>query len=665
MKLTPAFPPSGTSLEPSVAMQSISRLPRSAQALSGALALIPGMEAPGSEKLLSGFRAVLVEQGPTAAFQSLVRQSAALQAVVKTPVGRGALAAVVVGAAVGWTAGSNAQKAQALATALKAIADQHLPADQTARQVGQVLREAMFGRQRVATPTKGDTSTAWSTPTHPDTLAEARVKLVRAKKALGESQEILRQSPRDPDPDLRKIIQAQTAVVAQLQAEVNTLERAQAPAGGAQTTRPRQEVPVVPPLPVVSNRTHPVVPVEKLPQGKPPPKTNPLIDTKSRITRPPSPTIPSEFDRSEVGKQKVLVRAGEETRRERVDRYQKGGPRKDALDGLTGNLRKQVEADIDAIDRGRLPPGGATGGREADTTASSADDAKPTRATRRSKTDRLRSISRKILKDRFDGKNVSARFISTVQRAGDHSTTVAAPANDSDLLTSGSPATVGDVKKLLGGLNNSIISIKKLRLRLVVVTVESKGFRAIHFTLRTSSKGIDEITVGEISTSGSRTPQRNVATNEVMPELDSRQPLVGALLALKICQYAEQNNISGVSALAAVGPANSESGDLAIQGARVWPTIGLDGPIGEVNVMRVQKFLRNNPAVAEKVGLRSVTGKTRVLDLVADSTGKLVPEAMEFWRTSPNSYDGRFNLSDKSSRSYLTYQNALEDYGLK
>ncbi len=643
-------------------MELISKLPAATQSTSGSLAFVPFESPVGSGNLLSGFRAIAQKQGPVAAVQWLVESSGPLKALIKTPAGRAALATAAVGFTVGWVARSNAQKAQALAVGLKSIADQNLPADQIARQVGQMLQYVMLGDSRTKPP-QTNTNPDWPTSTQPDTLAEARVKLVRAKQRLTESKELLRQSPRDPD--LRKIIQAQTAVVAQLQAKVNTLESAQAPAGGAQTTRPRQEVPLVPPLPTVSNRTHPVVPVEKLPQGKPSPKTNPLIDTKSRITRPPSPTIPSEFDRSEVGKQKVLDRAGEATRRERVDRYQKGGPRKDALDGLTGNLRKQVEAGIDAIDRGRLPPGGATGGRKAEATASSADDAKPTRATRRSKTERLRSISRKILKDRFDGKNVSARFISTVQRAGDHSTTVAAPANDSDLLTSGSPATVGDVKKLLGGLNNSIISIKKLRLRLVVVTVESKGFRAIHFTLRTSSKGIDEITVGEISTSGSRKPQRNVATNEVMPELDSRQPLVGALLALKICQYAEQNNISGVSALAAVGPANSESGDLATQGARVWPTIGLDGPIGEVNVMRVQKFLRNNPAVAEKVGLRSVTGKTRVLDLVADSTGKLVPEAMEFWRTSPNSYDGRFNLSDKSSRSYLTYQRALEDYGLK
>ena len=644
-------------------MQSISQLSRSTQALSGALALVPGVETPGSAKLLSDFRVVLQKQGPTAAVQWLVRQSVALQAVIRTPAGRAALVAVVTGATVGWTVGSNARKAQALAAGLKAIADQNLPADQTARQVGQMLREAVFGRQRVAAPSKGNTNTDWPASAQPVSLEQLRLRLTQARQRLAESKEILRQSPRDPD--LPKIVKAQTALVAQLQAKVNLLARAPAAAGGPQATRPLQRVPVVPPIPTVSSRARRVVPVEKLPVRKPLPTTDPSIDKERPITQPATPKIPPGFDQSESGKQKALDSAGEMTRRQRVDRYQKGATRKDALDGLTGNLRRQVEADIDKVDRTKLPPGGATGGRSAETAARSSDDAKPTRATRRSKAERLRGIGRKILKERFDGKNVSARFISTIQRAGDHSTTAATPAKDSDLLTSGSPATVGDVKKMLGGLNNSIISIKRLPMGLVVVTVESKGFRAISLVMRTSSKGIDEITVDEISTGGSRAPQRNAATNQVMPDLDTRQPLVGALLGLKILQYAEHNNVSTVSALAAVGPANSESGDLATQGARVWPTIGLDGPIGEVNVVRVQKFLRNHPTVAEKVGLRSVTGKTRVLDLVADSAGNLVPEAMEFWRTSPNSYDGRVNFLNKSSRSYRVYQRALEDYGLK
>jgi hypothetical protein len=663
MKFSPASSSLGSSVVPTVSMESISKLPDATQPTSGALAFVPFGGVAGSETLLHGFRAVARKQGPVAGIQWLVQNSGPLKALIKTPAGRASLAAATLGAIVGWTVGSNAQKAQALAVGLKAISDQNLPADQTARQVGQMLQEAMFGRQRIAAPPKGNTNTNWPASTQPVTLEQLRIKLGQAKQRLTESKELSRQSPRDPD--LPKIIQAQTAVVAQLQAKVNALERAQAPVRGSGATRPRQKVPVVPPIPTVPERTSPVVPVEKLPRGKPPPKTNPLIDTKRRITRPPSPEIPPEFDPSEIGKQKVLDRAGEVTRRQRADRYQRGGNREDALDGLTGNLRGQVEADIDKIDNAKLPPGGATGGRKTETTAGAADDAKPVRVTRRSKAERLRGMGRKILKERFDGKNVSARFISTVQRAGDHATTAATPARDNDLLTSGSPATVGDVKKMLGGLNNSIISIKKLPMGLVVVTVESKGFRAISLMLRTSSKGIDEITVGEISTGGSRTPERNAATNEVMPNLDTRQPLVGALLALKICEYAEQNSISSVLALAAVGPANSENGDLATQGARVWPTVGLDGPIGEVNVVRIQKFLRNHPEVAEKSGLRSVTGRTRVLDLVADPTGKLIPEAMEFWRASPNSYDGRVDLSNQSSRSYLIYRRALEDYGLK
>jgi hypothetical protein len=436
----------------------------------------------------------------------------------------------------------------------------------------------------------------------------------------------------------------------------------------SKTTTPHQKtIPQVQPKQAtrkVNSTPQPVPRVPVLPSVDP--ARN--VPTVSPIPGPPElPDFPKEFDYTPSALVKLLRKAGSRMLQQRVDDYlNRRTTRAEATEGLQGKTKERMNRWLDAIDRSRLPPGGARGGRSSTVSATgSTENSNATRAARRTKSERQRAIGQRILKARFDGKNVSARFISTIQRAGDHSTTAATPAKDSDRLTSGSPATVGDVKKMLGGLNNSIISIKKLPMGLVVVTAESKGFRAISVMLRTSSKGIDEITVGEISTGGSRTPQRNAATNEVMPNLDTRQPLVGALLALKICQYAEQNNISGVLALAAVGPANSESGDLATQGARVWPTVGLDGPIGEVNVMRVQKFLRNNPAVAEKAGLRSVTGKTRVLDLVADPTGKLIPEAMEFWRTSPNSYDGRVDLSNKSSRSYLIYQRALEDYGLK
>ena len=71
----------------------------------GALAFVPFEPQAGSEKLLSGFRAVAQKQGPMAAVEWLTKNSGALQSLVKTPTGRAALATAAVGFSVGWVAG--------------------------------------------------------------------------------------------------------------------------------------------------------------------------------------------------------------------------------------------------------------------------------------------------------------------------------------------------------------------------------------------------------------------------------------------------------------------------------------------------------------------------------------------------------------------------------
>jgi hypothetical protein len=282
---------------------------------------------------------------------------------------------------------------------------------------------------------------------------------------------------------------------------------------------------------------------------------------------------------------------------------------------------------------------------------------------RRSKTERLSDISQKVLEERFDGTNVNVRFMERTKRRREFPE-VATPAQDSDRLTEDCPTTVGEVKGLLGGLNNSVISIRNQSSLYTDVQVESLGFRDIRLRLYTAQKGIISIEVLALHASGSR-ELAGTGTDNPLPDLDRRQPLVGTLLALKIFKYAELHDMNEIFGRAAFAPASSVSGEIAYQGARIWPTIGFNGRIGSTNVARVQHFINTNPDVATRVGLSVVTGNTRVLDFLADSDGNLVSESIKFWRSSPSEFLGRLDFFDKSSKSYLVYQRALADFGLK
>jgi Protein kinase domain len=300
----------------------------------GALAFVPFEPPAGSEKLLSGFRAVAQKQGPMAAVQWLTKNSGALQPLVKTPMGRAALAGATLGFSAGWAAAANAPKVQALTTALQAVADQRLPADQTARQVGQVLQAALAGGQD-ATPTQGKRSQtngpfSGSASKQPDSLAQAQAKLVGAKRVLAESQAVLKQNPLNPGQ--REIVQAKQADAATLQGRVNVLTRAQ----GASAKLPGAG----------SGKT----------AGPP------------RIEKPPSPSLPKEVDHSREGFQKALTSAGHVMIEQRLNAYRSGRiTRAEAKKGLSGDELQRTNAQLDAIDRSRLPPGGVTGGRKSTT----------------------------------------------------------------------------------------------------------------------------------------------------------------------------------------------------------------------------------------------------------------------------------------------------------
>jgi hypothetical protein len=208
------------------AVSAIARLPRTTQSLPvGALAFVPFEQPAVSERLLSGFAAVAKKQGPIAAVQWLAKHSGSLAALVKTPVGRAALASAVLGFTAGWEAASKASRVQALATALKAVSDQRLPADQTAQQVGQVLQATLAGDKTTKQTQRNGAGADWPVARQPDSLAQAQTKLARAKRVLAESQAVLKQNPLNPGQ--REIVQARQASVAKLQGQVEALKRAE------------------------------------------------------------------------------------------------------------------------------------------------------------------------------------------------------------------------------------------------------------------------------------------------------------------------------------------------------------------------------------------------------------------------------------------------------
>jgi hypothetical protein len=251
----PALPVLPTAAEPRALLKPIAPRPDLLRSTPGALTFVPPSDPVAAKQQLQGFRVVAQKQGPVAAVESLAKNSGLVQSLIKTPAGRAALAAAVLGFTAGWAAGSNASKFQALATALKAVADQHLSAKQTAQQVGQVLVAAL-SPSKVAPPSSGreeGNKKDWQVSPKPTSLAQLESSLTKAKLALKEDQAILEQNPADPGQ--RELVQARQNSVTKLQGQVNAV-RAQVSAGRSEVTpqsitQPKP-VPKVPPLPSVS-----------------------------------------------------------------------------------------------------------------------------------------------------------------------------------------------------------------------------------------------------------------------------------------------------------------------------------------------------------------------------------------------------------------------------
>lgn len=279
-----------------------------------------------------------------------------------------------------------------------------------------------------------------------------------------------------------------------------------------------------------------------------------------------------------------------------------------------------------------------------------------TKAPRRSREQRILDISDRVQKDRFNGKNITVQFTEDIPKDVGYDTVVT-PAKDSDRLMNNSPVTIGDVKQMLGGLSNSSITIERLGDKpSFQITIKSDGFSRIALSLKLSQKGITGITIGEIS------------TTKPAPQRDATKPralLLGAILGLKIVQFAESKKIDKVEALAIVTKERPGSPYISYQGAQFWLNAGLDGPIGLKGASKIREFIRTLPEGKSWVDPKSVTENTRILDLLTDAKGNLVPEYVKYWRESAFSYQGSIDLKNKKSKSYLLYQHALKESGLK
>jgi hypothetical protein len=658
--------------------------PQPAQPTSKSLALVPPGQPAGTDKLLQGFRAVAQKQGRPAAVQWLTKNSKSLQGLLRTPVGRTALAVVALGFTAGGTAGPNKLKVQALATALEAISDQQLTPEQTAEQVGLVLKSAL-SNEKTATPASGTRGTAEWPASPPDTLAQAQAKLAKAKVVLKESQNILAQNPNNPGQ--QEIVSARQASVVQLQKKVKAL----------------------------------------------------TTSSSTGNNKPDPPKIPKGNDPGAAGLARFLRRTGNVVLEQRINDYRNGRiTREQATQGLQGDNLTHMLAALDGIDRSRLPPGGARSsdgsgasystaqvkemwrqinaaeggvnalseaevrqlkgitqqalkdpqltnaertdlqGKLASTNeaqqkfhrarnADSASETTPAKGRSRTLSDRTKDMGRKVLKERFDGKNVTLQFVKR-DRFNPAATKQVTPANDSDVLIRGYPTTVEEVKKMLGGLNNSTVSIETHPYEPTAkIKVESEGFQNIQLTLTMSSRGISKIDIGEISTGGKRAAQPAASTTNTTGDDSSTSPkqfLIGAVLALKIAQYAKAKGIREVKAIAAFSEEIPGSNYRSYNGARFWPKIGFDGPIGTVGAIKLKEFLKTLPKETKWIDGRSVTKNTRVLDLLTDSKGELIPAHEKLWRRAKIEFKGSFDLLNENSKSYLRYQGALKEYGL-
>jgi hypothetical protein len=214
--------------------------PPEANRRSTALALVPPNNT-STNALVQTFKAVAQKKGPAAAIESLMSSKAAgpLQALIKTPPGRMVLSAVVVGGTIGWTAGSNAQKVQAVAAALQAVSKQNLSPSQTAQQVVKVLKAAL-------------TSGSTAIPSKPDRTANDRqvqalgTSLKNARADLKETAQLLKQRP--GDRDLQVIIKGQAGRVQDLERKFNATGQSQAKPTIDSPTKHSMPNPVVDPV---------------------------------------------------------------------------------------------------------------------------------------------------------------------------------------------------------------------------------------------------------------------------------------------------------------------------------------------------------------------------------------------------------------------------------
>ena len=187
-------------------------------------------------------------------------------------------------------------------------------------------------------------------------------------------------------------------------------------------------VPQVPPLPKVNSTvTVPAVaPLPKIatpvrPDGKAAPRSQ-----GSPVRRPDLPTFPKEFDYTDAGLTKLLKSAGSATLRQRVNDYRNRRTTRDqATHGLKGATKASMNSWLDAIDRSRLPPGGANGGRSAAVASGSGatkTEFPPVKASKNILPDGQPNLKNKIVKNLIsatDGKLSRGQAVQLANLIGD------------------------------------------------------------------------------------------------------------------------------------------------------------------------------------------------------------------------------------------------------
>ncbi len=267
-------------------------------------------------------------------------------------------------------------------------------------------------------------------------------------------------------------------------------------------------------------------------------------------------------------------------------------------------------------------------------------------------TDATRARNSQTVQEIFDGTNISVVSVDYKGVETRHNPDAPACGGKGNI-------TFGEVGQLIGGLKDSRVEITPYAelddgVHEIQVTVHNHNFTSYDFLVRSSAQGVREIDI------------MLMAKSPDAPSIG-----IGSLARLRMMQAAEQLGVSTINSLITRtdGVADNYAPLPFMNGYYVWPQLGANGRVNYQKI--VDKYAADfakpeNQALVRQLGFdkQPLTKDTKVLDLISDSNGRVIPEALKLWEKNGDTVDAAFNLRDRTSKSYKVYQDALHQMGM-